>query len=1028
MNRTPNTNTDLLMQAIQQEGEKFLQYYRWLEEAMPSVFFEEVDHKNLMLIVHDLIAFDLQNYFSTINLKSAAIVICLESPDADLRILENYSSFGIKNYQAYISKIPAPFPGIVAPIHIATIDFTESSEPGKPYPEESKEKLRQLIKQASLEIKDEEFDSFISKLGNQFLNSLPIDRLALAFQMLHRAQTHDLCQYEVRYDDEWQQTGGASMQILLAWRHTPQYHFLFRLARVIYRHGLIMKRVNATYTDPYSKESILVMALSLHGKEGQAAWDIADIPDFLREITTVKYFDDETQIEEKLVNKGIISGSMGHLLDAMTTFIHQALVHLDIHLYTVENVEEALCRHPELTVQLCNLFKLKFDPNHHDIEQFVKKKDAFLEDLEKLDTGHEENDLRRKNVLKQGLNFIIYTLKTNFYRLNYSSLSFRLDSLYLNDIPFDRSKKFPELPYAIFFIKGMYFFGFHIRFQDLARGGLRTVYPELHEQMLVERNTVFTECYNLAWTQHKKNKDIPEGGSKGVIFLKSFDSIDFDSPILKRELEWAKVDLQEIEKRIQKFRYEQKLEILYQAQRSFVDSLMTIVNCEPDGKIRARHVMDYYKKPEYLYLGPDENMHDSMIQWIADFSQKMHYKPGRAFISSKPKGGINHKEYGVTSLGLNVYINEMLHYLGIDPTKDFFTVKMAGGPDGDVAGNQLLNFYHFYPKTAKIIALTDKTGTIRDDKGLDLEVIKDLFYRGQGICFYPPEKLSSGGFLVDKRKKRYPTAYSQETLCWRKQGFRLEEDWLTSSDVNALIRSNVHRTKTDIFVPAGGRPRTLNEKNVEEFLDDKGEPTSKAIIEGANLYLTPSARRFLEERGVLIIKDSSANKGGVICSSFEVLCGLALDEETFLIHKETLVAEILERLKECALQEARLLLKTHRQTGEFLTTLSDLISENINYYSYQILEYLNPLPLSNQVNDSLIRCFLTYCLPTLRRLFTPELLREIPDNHKKAIISCFIASHMVYEKGIAWSPSIVDILPLILSDSSENSALKTFKC
>ena len=46
--------------------------------------------------------------------------------------------------------------------------------------------------------------------------------------------------------------------------------------------------------------------------------------------------------------------------------------------------------------------------------------------------------------------------------------------------------------------------------------------------------------------------------------------------------------------------------------------------------------------------------------------------------------------------------------------------------------------------------------------------------------------------------------------------------------------------------------------------------------------------------GVLIIKDSSANKGGVICSSFEVLFSLALSEEEFLKEKPTIVAEILE--------------------------------------------------------------------------------------------------------------------------------------
>ena len=1014
-NKAPLSCFDL-MQAVKLEGEKFQEYYLWLEHAMPRVFFEEVSRENLMLITHSLMGFNLQNYFSTINRKNAAIGLCLDSPDADLRILRPFTSYGIKNYQAYVSKEPVPFPGVNAYLRIATLDFTEAIEASeKNYSPDSKEALLALLKKENPTLTNEEYETCLAKMNTRFLLALPTERLALAINLLYRAQTRDNCQYEVRYEEHWQEKGTASMYIVLAWRNTPKHNFLYRLARVVYRHGLSVKRVNATYTDPYNKQSVLVMALSLHGSNGQAVWDVADIPDLLREISTVKYFEAFDNIDEYLVDRAIISGNMGNLLRAMATFIHQALVNIDTNLYTIENVEEALCRHPELTIQLCEAFKLRFDPNHCNLDCFIEARKVFLSDVAQLDTGQESNDTRRKNVLLQGMNFISHTLKTNFYRLNYTALSFRLDPKYLDEIPFDRSKKFPGLPYAVFFIKGMYFFGFHIRFKDLARGGLRTIYPEQAEQMVAERNHVFTECYHLAWTQHKKNKDIPEGGAKGVIFLQPFSQIDFESPILKKELEWLKIDPQEIEARIQAFRNEQKLEYLYQSQRAFVDSLVTIVNCEPDGKIRARFIIDYWKRPEYIYLGPDENMHDSMIEWIANFSKKYHYKPGRAFISSKPEVGINHKEYGVTSLGINVYMHKLLEYMGIHPEKDIFTVKMTGGPDGDVAGNQLLNLYHFYPRTAKVIALTDGTGTIHDDQGLDLSILKDLFYQGKGICFYPPEQLSSGGFLINKNMKRYPSAYIQETLCSRKVGEQVTKDWLSGSETNHLLRLNVHQAKTDIFIPAGGRPRTLNETNIKEFLDSTGTPTSRAIIEGANLYLNNKARSFLEEKGVLIIKDSSANKGGVICSSFEVLCGLALDDNTFIRNKPKLVSEILERVKMCASNEGDLLLRTHKQTGECLTSISDRISEHINQYTYQLLDYLDLLPLSSSFQDPMIRCFLNYCLPTLRNQFALELLHEIPDHHKKAIIACNLAAYMIYKKGLNWSPSIVDILPLILS-------------
>ena len=96
-------------------------------------------------------------------------------------------------------------------------------------------------------------------------------------------------------------------------------------------------------------------------------------------------------------------------------------------------------------------------------------------------------------------------------------------------------------------------------------------------------------------------------------------------------------------------------------------------------------------------------MHDVMIQWIAQQSKKWGYRPGSAFISSKPKVGINHKEYGVTSLGVNVYMHEVLKFMGLDPAKERFTLKMSGGPDGDVAGNLILNLAKYYPETAKLV-------------------------------------------------------------------------------------------------------------------------------------------------------------------------------------------------------------------------------------------------------------------------------------------------------------------------------------
>ena len=68
---------------------------------------------------------------------------------------------------------------------------------------------------------------------------------------LFRAKTQDLCQYEVRYNQDWindadtlrsapaekflpgpQGKDAPSLQLILAWRNVPKHRFLYRLAEV----------------------------------------------------------------------------------------------------------------------------------------------------------------------------------------------------------------------------------------------------------------------------------------------------------------------------------------------------------------------------------------------------------------------------------------------------------------------------------------------------------------------------------------------------------------------------------------------------------------------------------------------------------------------------------------------------------------------------------------------------------------------------------------------------------------------------
>ncbi|HSX11626.1 MAG TPA: NAD-glutamate dehydrogenase domain-containing protein [Chlamydiales bacterium] len=1009
----PPLSPQELKNAISAESQAFESAYRWLEKHMPPSFLDAVDQETRVLIARQLLSFCLQDHFSPIYFKHKIIVLCTDGPDADLKIFKKYSGYVIRYYRAFVSNEPPPCENR-GNLRIALLYFHDLSKTEKIDGEKKKE-LFALAREHNPDLAEGEIENLLHGLTPNFLRSMAGERLALALEMFFRAKSRKQCQYELRRNENWKEKGAPSLQLIMAWRNVPKAGFLYHLAKLINTHGLALQKVVGTYIDISSTDTILILSLGLHGLKGKAAWEEADIPDFLREFVLIKYFDTDDRIGEVFVEKHLLTGNEGHLVRNFASFIHQVLVYADPYLYSFDNVVEGLCRHPELTVQLSKAFAAKFDPEKHNPHEYEKVKKEFMLLVEKLDTGQAVYDIRRKNILRQALNFIEHTLKTNFYRNNKSAFAFRLDPKYLDNVPFERKEKFPELPFGIFFIRGMHFIGFNIRFKDLARGGVRTVVTERMEQFSYERNNIFSEGYNLALTQQKKNKDIPEGGAKTVILLEPFGVFDEEREIFKREMEADGVEPAIQEEKLKIYVRDHKLSYLYASQTSFIDAFLSLINCDDDGTLRAKSIVDYWKKPEYIYLGPDENMFNDMINWIASYAVEHNYKPGRSFMSSKPGAGINHKEFGVTSYGVNVYLHQVLLFLGIHPEKEPFTIKISGGPDGDVAGNEIVNLYKYYPQTAKLLALTDVSGTIYDPLGLDLKELVKLFHDALPIRNYPHQKLSPGGFLLDTRTKREESAYAQQTLLWRNKDGSLVQEWLSGNEMNQLYRNNLHQVKTDVFVPGGGRPRTLNAANYTTYLDETGKPTSKAIVEGANLYLTPGARRALEKLGLIIIKDSSCNKGGVICSSFEVLASLCMSEEQFIAEKSAYVKEVLAIIGKAALNEANLLLNTHKQTGEFLSDISDAISQKINLFKYQLLDYFTKIDLPTNPNHPLIKCLLNYCPPLLRARYTPQIL-ALPDIHKKAIISCYLASHLVYKRGLTWSPSITDVLPSISTD------------
>lgn len=92
-------------------------------------------------------------------------------------------------------------------------------------------------------------------------------------------------------------------------------------------------------------------------------------------------------------------------------------------------------------------------------------------------TDQELYDRIRRSVLnKQDLqvleSFLIFNkhvLKTNFYQPTKVALSFRLQPDFLPEV------EYPKKPFGMFIVIGNEFRGFHLRFRDVARGGIRIV-------------------------------------------------------------------------------------------------------------------------------------------------------------------------------------------------------------------------------------------------------------------------------------------------------------------------------------------------------------------------------------------------------------------------------------------------------------------------------------------------------------------------------------------------------------------------
>jgi len=659
------------------------------------------------------------------------------------------------------------------------------------------------------------------------------------------------------------------------------------------------------------------------------------------ELSRIKWFAGDETLETFADERGW-SISQVMFMQAATEFVHQFLVRRDMYAYTAHNIVHAVLAHPEIAEKLLRCFELRFDPQ---LDAGEKQSLELQKEIRRsLRTISDEMTLHVFDVI---LMFIRHTLRTNYFLPNRFGLSFRMDSKILSSLPGDYGKSEDNpLPYGFFFFHGANYQAFHVRYRDTARGGVRVVPTRSQENFELESNRLFSEVTALAYSQQQKNKDIPEGGSKAVILLGPRGDIDL-------------------------------------AVKSMADSLLDLIVTEPDapeGVFTLPGVKDYVQQEEVIFLGPDEHIQPKHINWIVERARERGFRWPSAFMSSKPKTGINHKEYGVTSLGVIVFVEEVLNVLGIDPHKERFTVKFTGGPRGDVAGNAMRILIEQFGDNAVIVAANDGHGAAYDPEGLDHAELMRLFKDVRGISEFDPAKLRGKDAVVAG----------------------------TDTPEGVELRDNLHfRAHADVFIPSGGRPDTINERNWQQYLDKDGVPTSRAIVEGANIFLSPPAREKLQQHGVMILHGASANKTGVICSSYEILAGLTLTDEEFLSIKDEYVAQVLGILRVRARSEAQLLLTEFKRTNGkvFLTELTREVSREINELGDRLAEELQGGPRIGTRED-VRNLVLGYCPQVLSTKFEDRIFDNIPQSYLRALVASHAAARIIYAEGLGWLTSM----------------------
>ena len=213
--------------------------------------------------------------------------------------------------------------------------------------------------------------------------------------------------------------------------------------------------------------------------------------------------------------------------------------------------------------------------------------------------------------------------------------------------------------------------------------------------------------------------------------------------------------------------------------------------------------------PDKDIPAPDVNTTPEIMDWMEDEYSKITGDSSGAVITGKSvsNGGHEGRE-DATARGGFFVLQEAAKALGIPANA---TVAIQGFGN---AGYYMARFLH--DAGYRVVAVSDSKGGIYNEKGLDINAVKQLKDSGKSVQDYEGKKISN---------------------------------------------EDVLELPVDVLVPAA-----LENQITEE---NAGRIKTKIILELANGPTTPQAEEILSKKGITVVPDVLANAGGVTGSYFE---------------------------------------------------------------------------------------------------------------------------------------------------------------